>query len=53
MHVMILNIYTLSNKEKNAVGAIVLTLSVDSVEQLRTVADRIRKIRGVTGISRG
>ena len=50
MRVSILNIYTLSNKGE--VSGIVLALSVSSIEQLKTIVDRLRKIDGVLHIER-
>ena len=52
MHVMILNVYTVRDKSRQEVTAIVLTLSVSSIEHLRNVTSRLDKINGVVKITR-
>ena len=52
MHVMILNVYTISDKSKHEVTGIVLTLSVSSIEHLKSVLARLNKINGVEKITR-
>ncbi len=52
MRVMILNVYTVRDKNRQEVTAIVLTLSVSSIEHLRSVTSRLEKINGVVKITR-
>lgn len=52
MHVMILDVHTISAKNRREVTGIILTLEVNSTEHLKSVISKIEKINGVVKIER-
>lgn len=52
LHVMIMSVYTVYDKNKREVTEIVLTLTVSSIEHLKSVIAKLDKVNGVLKIKR-